>query len=239
MRLAITQPNFLPWLGYFELLDYADVWVSLDNVQLSRGSFVLRNRVRRPDGAVEWVSVSVPKKCPLHTTIKDAPVSNNGLQERIVRRLDDYYRRAPFHELYGPQVAELLTSSANAPGVAALNEGIIHELSSWLGIEYEFYRASDLEPTLQGSPQDKVLSLISHFDPDTYCNLAGGVDAGLYDSAAFAARGVTLEKHAYVHPTYVQHSGGFEPFLSVVDLLFEAGGGALDVIRSGRKWQAV
>jgi hypothetical protein len=54
MRLAITQPNFMPWLGYFELLDYVDVWVSLDNVQLSRGSFVLRNRVRRPDGAVEW-----------------------------------------------------------------------------------------------------------------------------------------------------------------------------------------
>ncbi len=239
MRLAITQPNFLPWLGYFELLEYVDVWVSLDNVQLSRGSFVLRNRVRRPDGAVEWISVSIPKKCPLQTSIKDAPVSSNGWQERVIRRLESYYRRAPFHERFGSRVAELLTSNMDAPGVAALNETIIHELSSWLGIEYEFYSASDLVATLEGSPQEKVFSLISHFDADTYCNFAGGVDAGLYDSAAFAQRGIALERQAYAHPTYPQHSGGFEPFLSIVDLLFEAGGEALEIIRSGRNWQAV
>lgn len=239
MRLAITQPNFMPWLGYFELLDYVDVWVSLDNVQLSRGSFVLRNRVRRPNGAVEWISVNIPKKCPLQTSIKDVPLSSNEWQERIIRRLESYYRLAPFYECFGSRVAELLTSNMDAPGLAALNETIIHELSSWLGIEYEFYRASDLEATLEGSPQEKVLSLISHFDADTYCNFAGGVDAGLYDSAAFALQGVTLERQAYAHPTYPQHAGGFEPFLSIVDLLFEAGGEALEIIRRGRSWQAV
>jgi hypothetical protein len=122
-------------------------------------------------------------------------------------------------------------------GVAALNEAIIHEVSSWLGIEYEFHRASDLEAALEGSPQERVLSLVSHFDADTYCNFAGGVDAGLYDSAAFAERGMTLEKQAYTHPTYPQHSGEFEPFLSIIDLLFETGGGALETIRSGRRWE--
>jgi hypothetical protein len=110
-------------------------------------------------------------------------------------------------------------------------------MSSWLGIEYEFRRASDLEATLEGSPQDKILSLLRHFDADTYCNFAGGVDAGLYDAAAFAQRGVALERQAYDHPTYSQHGGGFEPFLSVVDLLFEAGEEALEIIRSGRRWE--
>jgi hypothetical protein len=122
-------------------------------------------------------------------------------------------------------------------GVAALNEAIIQEVSSWLGIEYEFHRASDLEAALEGSPQERVLSLVSHFDADTYCNFAGGVDAGLYDSAAFAERGMTLEKQAYTHPSYPQHSGEFEPFLSIIDLLFETGGGALETIRSGRRWE--
>lgn len=237
MRLAITQPNFLPWLGYFELLDYVDVWVSLDNVQLSRGSFVLRNRVRRPEGAVEWVSVSIPKKLPLLSSIKDAPISDNGWQGRIVRKLESYYKHAPFRERFGDEVAELLTSNMNAPGLAALNETIIHEVSSWLGIEYEFHRASDLEMTLEGSPQDKVLSLIRHFDADVYCNFAGGVDAGLYDPVAFARKGVSLERQAYVHPSYSQHGGGFEPYLSVVDLLFETGEQALQIIQSGRQWE--
>ena len=237
MRLAITQPNFLPWLGYFELLDYVDVWVSLDNVQLSRGSFVLRNRVRRPDGAVEWISVSIPKKVPLRTSIKDAPISNNGWQERIIRKLESYYRHAPFMEHYGSRVAELLTSNMDAPGVAALNESIIHEVSSWLGIEYEFHRASDLEVTLAGSPQEKVLSLISHFDADVYCNFAGGVDAGLYDSEAFALQGVLLQRQAYAHPTYPQLAAGFEPYLSIADLLFQTGDGALEIIRSDRRWE--
>lgn len=236
MRLAITQPNFLPWLGYFELLDHVDVWVSLDNVQLSRGSFVLRNRVRRPDGAIEWVSVSIPKKLPLQTSIKDAPISKNGWQERIVRKLESYYQRAPFHERFGKRVAELLISNMDASSVANLNETIIRELSSWLGIEYQFHRASDLEVNLQGSPQDKVLSLLSHFNADEYCNSAGGVEAGLYDAAVFASQGVALQKQAYAHPTYSQHGGGFEPYLSVIDLLFETGGEALQIIRSGRRW---
>jgi hypothetical protein len=237
MRIAVTQPSFMPWLGYFELLDYVDIWVSLDNVQLSRGSFVLRNRVRRPDGAVEWISVSIPRKCPLQTSIKDAPVSSNGWQERVIRRIESYYRGAPFYGRFRTRVAELLTSNMDVAGVAALNEAIIHEVSSWLGIEYEFHRASDLEAALEGSPQERVLSLVSHFDADTYCNFAGGVDAGLYDSAAFAERGMTLEKQAYTHPTYPQHSGEFEPFLSIIDLLFETGGGALETIRSGRRWE--
>jgi hypothetical protein len=237
MRLAITQPNFMPWLGYFELLDYVDVWVSLDNVQLSRGSFVLRNRVRRPDGAVEWISVNIPKKSPLQTSIKDVQISSNDWRERIIRRLESYYKRAPFYERFGDRVAELLASNENAPGLASLNEAIIREMSSWLGIEYEFHRASDLEATLEGSPQDKVLSLMRHFEADSYCNFAGGVDAGLYDPAAFALQGVTLERHAYDHPTYPQHGGGFEPFLSIVDLLFETGEEALEVVRSGRRWE--
>lgn len=239
MRLAITQPNFFPWLGYFELLDYVDVWVSLDNVQLSRGSFVLRNRVRRPDGAVEWLSLSIPKKCPLRTSIQEAPISTNGWQDRIIRKLQSYYRNAPFYEQFGDRVAELLSSHADAPGVAALNEIIIHELSSWLGIEYQFHRASDLEPGLQGDPQEKVLSLIRHFDADVYCNFAGGVDEGLYDSAAFARQGVSLQRQAYAHPSYSQHGGGFEPYLSVLDLLFETGDEALGIIRSGRGWEEV
>lgn len=239
MRLAITQPNFMPWLGYFELLDYVDVWVSLDNVQLSRGSFVPRNRVRRPDGELEWISVNIPKKAPLHTTIRDVQISANDWHERIIRRLESYYKRAPFYQRFEAPIAELLSSNTNAPGLAALNENIIREMSSWLGIEYEFHRASDLEPTLEGSPQDKVLSLIQHFEPDSYCNFAGGIDAGLYEPAAFQARGVALERHGYTHPTYPQHSGGFQPYLSVVDLLFEAGDDALEIIRSGRAWRAL
>lgn len=239
MRLAITQPNFLPWLGYFELLDYVDVWVSLDNVQLSRGSFVLRNRVRQPDGEVEWISISIPRKCSLGTSIKDAPVSNNGWQDRIIRRLESYYRNSPFYDHFADRVAALLTTTKELEGVAALNEFIIHEVSSWLGIEYDFYRASDLIETLEGTPQEKVLSLIEKFDADTYCNFAGGIEAGLYDPSAFERAGVSLEKHCYRHPTYPQHGGGFQPYLSIVDLLFETGTNSLEFVRSGRNWERV
>jgi hypothetical protein len=238
MRLAITQPNFLPWLGYFELLDYVDVWVSLDNVQLPRRSFVLRNRVRRPDGVVDWIGVSI-KKCPRSTSIKDAPVASTDWDSRIIRRLDSYYRNAPFYDRFAERVGEILTSNDRPKGVAALNESIVHEVSSWLGIEYEFHRASDLEPDLEGSPQEKILSLIGHFSVDTFCNFARGIEVGLYDPDAFAERGVQLQKHAYVHPTYLQHGGGFEPFLSIIDLLFETGEGALEIIRSGRRWEDV
>jgi len=236
MKIAVTQPNFMPWLGYFELLDHVDIWVSLDNVQLPRRSFVLRNRVRRPDGAADWISLSV-EKCPRETSIVDARLANTDWDHQIVRRLDSYYRNAPFYGRFAERVTELLCSKARAAGVASFNERIIHEVASWLGIKYEFHRASDIEPNLGGSPQEKILSLISHFDVDVYCNFARGIDVGLYDPAAFSERGVQLHKHAYVHPAYPQHGGGFVPFLSIVDLLFETGEGATEVIRSGRRWE--
>ena len=59
MRVAITQPTYLPWLGYFDLLDQVDVWVCLDNVELSRRSVVRRNRVKVGDGKAAWLSVEL------------------------------------------------------------------------------------------------------------------------------------------------------------------------------------
>lgn len=238
MRLAITQPNFMPWLGYFELLDYVDIWVSLDSVQLPRRSFVLRNRVRRPDGVADWISLSV-EKCPRETSIANARVACTDWDRQVVRRLASYYRNAPFYSRFAARVGELLTSATRPSGVAAFNESIINEMASWLGIRYEFHRASEIEPNLEGSPQEKILSLLGHFDVDVYCNFARGIEAGLYDPDAFSQRGIQLRKHAYVHPTYSQHGGGFEPFLSVVDLLFETGEQAIEIIRSGRRWEDV
>jgi hypothetical protein len=63
------------------------------------------------------------------------------------------------------------------------------------------------------------------------------VDAGLYDSEAFALQGVLLQRQAYAHPIYPQLAAGFEPYLSIADLLFQTGDGALEIIRSGRRWE--
>lgn len=236
MRVAITQPNFLPWLGYFDLLDRVDVWVSLDNVQRSKQSFSTRNRIKLKGGGTKWLSVGL-RKVALDTTLAQAPLLAGNWPARHVASIEDNYRAAPFVDAHRDWLRDLLRPRDDESMLAVYNERIVRELANVLGIHFECYRASDLEPSLSGSPQQKVFALLDHFEASEFLNFQGGVEMGLYDGQAFAARGTRLFKHAYRHPQYQQLGDDFVSYLSVVDLLLNEGPRALEVIRSGSNWE--
>lgn len=233
MRVAITQPNFLPWLGYFDLLDQVDVWVSLDNVQRSKQSFASRNRIKLKSGSPRWLSVPLVKS-PLDTTLLDQRIGQGDWVQRHIQIIDDNYQKAPHRDRYQAVWPELLGNAETS--LSRYNEHVIRELSGILGLEFDFYRASELEPTLRGTPQEKVLSILSYFEATEFLNFQRGVEMGLYDSRSFQERGLKLLKQDYEHPTYEQLGETFVSHLSIVDLVLCEGPRALDVIRSGSRW---
>lgn len=234
MRIAVTQPNFLPWLGYFDLLDQVDLWVSLDNVQLTRRSFVVRNRMKLLDGRTRWLSVSL-ERTPRGTNICEARLAKSSWAKEIANALYENYRRAPYARDYLDRLCDLLQPQSKDLNLARYNERLISGLCHMLDLPLAMRTASSLEPALIGKPQDKILALLRHFPTSCFYNFQTGVEAGLYDSGQLREQGIVLMKQEYRHPTYGQ-TADFVSHLSVVDLLLREGPRSMEVIRRGSRW---
>ena len=240
MKIAITQPNYLPWLGYFALLDRIDLFVSLDNVQLVKRSFIVRNRVKRPDGEAAWLSLEV-QKSDRSTLLRDARLASSGWAAEHLDRLAAYYRDAPCAARYLPRLQKILPPAAGETTVSLYNERLLVSLCELMGIEHRWIRASALVPDVSGTAQEKILALCHALgEPrlELY-NFARGVEIGLYDGEVFRTEGIRLVKQAYEHPTYRQSGSSFLAYLSVVDLILNEGPAALEILRAGDRWEAV
>jgi hypothetical protein len=235
VRVAVTQPNFLPWLGYFDLLDAADLWVSLDNVQLTRRSFVVRNRVRLLDGRQRWLTVALVASSR-DVTIAKARLASGDWWRGLWNVIAANYRHCPLYPRYADWLQDLLRPRDDEVVLARYNERIIAELAAELQIRYEFARSSDIAPVLEGSAQEKILTVLSSLPVTQYLNFARGVDVGLYDPTAFAERGIQLLKQDYQHPHYAQGDGEFASHLSVVDALLHLGPRTTPALRTGSRW---
>ena len=215
--VVINQPTYLPWLGYFEQIARADVFVFLDSVQFSRQSWQCRNRLEGPvNGETPWLNVPVARQ-PLSTVIRDvriAPERADWAQlhlDAITARLGC----APFFREMLAAVESVLRSSPTH--LAELNITLIRAIASRLGLEPQFLRSSTLPVT--GTKAELVLNLLKHVGGTDYYAAAG---SAIYLEAArpdFAAAGVELSYQHWEHPHYEQGDGAFVSHLSVVDAL--------------------
>ncbi|MEZ5333281.1 MAG: WbqC family protein [Thermoanaerobaculia bacterium] len=241
MRLAVTQPAYLPWLGYFDLLDRADHWVSFDTPDLSSGGFTRRNRIRLRDGRRRWLTVPIEGRSR-STPIHRAHLANGPWWESHVNVIAANYSRAPHWEELGTWLRDLLRPRSDETVLSRFNERVVIELAAYLGIAVELHRASDLRENADAaaSAQEKILSLCRSFpEAEEYLNAAGGVAAGLYDPRAFSAAGLALTVQEYDHPVYPQGEGPFTPYLSVVDCILWNGTDTLGILRSGSGWRTL
>jgi len=237
MKVAITQPNFIPWLGYFDLLDTVDLWVSYDNVGLSKGSFVYRNRIKLKNGKKKWITVHL-KRYAMNTPLNRVVLAHDGWWDAALRSLEDNYRDAPYYEDVMRRLGLLLPPRPGENVLSLYNHRLVLELRKTMGIRCESMFSSDLSNDLQGSAHEKVMTILKEVGATEFYNFANGIEAGLYDLNEFRENGVKVFKQDYAHPEYPQSSGNFVPYLSAVDLLFNVAS-PLSVIRHGRNWTRV
>jgi hypothetical protein len=235
MKVAITQANYLPWLGFFELLDKVDLWVSLDNVQLSRRSYIVRNKVKRPGCEASWISLKV-QKAPRETHIIEAQLMA-GFVELHLNKFEQCYK----HAAYFDETMAFFQSTlplGNEQNVASYNRRIISTICDYIGIELKVVSSVDLEVPLSGTAEDKIIGLSHCVKAKEFYNFQMGIENKLYSAERFSQEGIKLYKQSYMHPEYSQNDDHFEAYLSVVDLLFHQGKSkALGIIQQGRHWQ--
>jgi len=219
--VAIHQPNFFPWLGYFDKLARADVFVVLDDAQFPKTGGTWTNRVSvRVNGAA--LRVTAPVRRPAHgvAMIKDIEVDDTkGWRANLAKTLAQAYARAPAYREVWPVIEPLIHHPAASIG--AFNLQAIRALCGVLGLDPgKLVESSTLGVTSTATA--RLIELVAAVGGGAY--LCGGGSAGYQEDDKFDAAGLALHYQAFAHPTYPQHGGGaFVPGLSILDALFELG----------------
>lgn len=219
MIAAIHQPNFFPWLGYFNKIARCDVFVVLDDAQYQKTGSSWSNRVRLLiSGEARWVTAPVVRPAHGAAAIRELVWASQPWREKLLRQLELNYRRAPCFEEAMQVLAPLIGSPE--PHVSAYNLHAITTLKTLLELPARVVLASDFD--LATTANERLIQLVERVGCDTY--LAGGGAEGYQDDSQFEAAGLKVKSQAFVHPCYPQHgSREFVTGLSIVDALMNCG----------------
>jgi hypothetical protein len=225
MRVAIHQPNFMPWLGLFNKLAMVDRFVVYDHVQAMGGSsWLTRNRIL-VQGEARWLTMPIVRSGTGLPPVNEVRVQwESRLVGKQLRTLEQEYGAHPhFDEVFG-LVTELY--GERPPLIAQLNEAFIRRVATRLGLAVEFVSSTELcarEPRLRAlSGSELVLATCQAAGGDEYVCGEGGV--GYIDPPAFEAAGVAFWWQRYAPPEYPQRRArSFVSHLSVLDALCNVG----------------
>lgn len=227
---VIMQPSYLPWSGYFDLMDQADVFVLLDTVQFAKRSWQQRNRVKSGQGEL-MLTVPVRTKGRFAQRIADVEIdTERDFVDTHARGVRLAYARAPYADRYlAPWEAILRRGHTR---LADLNTDLILWFRDTLGLRTPVVRTSSL-PETSCKKTELLVDTCRAVGADSYLSPAGS-RAYIDGHDLFAANGIALRYQAYRAPQYRQLHGEFIPSLSVLDLLLNEGDQSLAIIRSGR-----
>lgn len=225
MIVAVHQPQYFPWLGYFDKIDRADLFVILDTVQYKKNEFQNRNRIKTAQG---WQWITVPVRYRFPQLIHEVPINNDvNWRHKHRQALISNYARAPHFEAHLPFFNDLFEKEWDR--LVDLNVRTVLGLMEILSIATPVQRAADFD--LTDDPTGRLVDICIQAAANTYLSGAGGQD--YLDLDQFEAAGIRVLFQDYGHPEYPQIFGTFEPYMSAIDLLFNCGADSLNILRSG------
>lgn len=218
MKIAIMQPYFFPYLGYFDLLHSVDVFLVYDTVQYIRRGWIHRNRILHQSGK-GWQYIIVPtENSSQKTPILDICILDEDLwKNRLHSQLLHYNNVAPYADETINFVKDSL--AVNEKRISRLNVSILSRCASLLKLNFEYRFCSELGLELDWThtAEERILDLCEFLGAKEYVNLPGGVD--LYQPEEFKRRNIKLTFRNL--PAFAYDTGryAFEPNLSIIDLL--------------------
>ncbi len=221
------QPTYLPWIGYFGLIDTSDIFVFYDDVQFEPRSWQQRNRIRI--AGVE-TTLSVPVFQHRAQTIKDVRICNDrDWRNNHWARISQSYSRAAYFKSYEGEVKKIYEKSWDQ--LCQLNIYNIKLFCELLGLRKPIFTNSSELSNITGHKTDRLLSVLERINASEFITVPGTRD--YLEIAKFRERNIKLYWYEFQHPVYPQVGDNFIPYLSAVDLLFNTGSQAINYIRKG------
>lgn len=224
--ICIHQPDFLPYLGFFDRLLLCDTFVILDNVQFLRRGWHHRDQIKTAQG-VHWLTVPVQKKHRYHQLINETKIEyQTAWKHKHLALIEASYRKAEGFAPYFDELERIYQGSFEF--LIELNMALLEWLWAVLDLSIEVVWASSLSVTQTGSL--RLAEIVEQLSGTTY--LSGTGARAYLDETVFEAHGISVQWQEFHHPLYPQLHGEFLPNLSILDCLLNCGKQTTRVLRN-------
>lgn len=214
MKLAIMQPYFFPYIGYFQLIQHVDKFIIYDDVNYIKKGWINRNRILI-NGAPGLISIPL-KKASQNKLIKDTELSDDhSWKNKFEKTLESAYRKAPFFSIIFPEVQEIINRDYDS--IAELNLATIRFVCQYLDIGTELVASSTRYGNAHMKAQHRILDICLQEGAGTYINPVGGME--IYDNDLFECHRIQLFFLKSIPTPYRQFGPEFQPYLSMLDCL--------------------
>lgn len=213
MRVAIMQPYFFPYIGYFQLIQSVDQFIVYDNIKYTKKGWINRNRMLQNGKDVMF---SLPLESDSdYLDVRERELAADFNRDKLLNQIRGAYRRAPYFAQTFPLV-EQITRYDDANLFRFLYNSIVRTCEH-LGIMTEIKISSDIAIDHSLKNQDKVLALCAAIGADIYVNAIGGTE--LYAKEDFSSKGIELKFIRSKPFEYAQFGDEFVPWLSIIDVM--------------------
>lgn len=213
MILGIMQPYFMPYIGYFQLLNAVDKYVIYDNAKYTKKGWINRNRILQ-NNKDTLISISVEKDSD-YLDIKDRCVADSFDKKKLINQIRESYRKAPYFEQVIPIVEDIINYEEKNLFLYIYNS--IKEVCKYLNIHTEIIISSTIDVDQTFAGQDRVIAICKTLGAKDYYNAIGGQE--LYHPNDFEKEGVSLRFLSSNLVAYKQFNNNFIPWLSIIDVM--------------------
>ena len=218
MKIAIMQPTFLPWIGYFSMMNFVDTFVLLDDVQFDKRSWQQRNRILSSTGPL-WITIPIITKNLSKQKINEARILyEKDFVKSMIKTIESNYVKARYFEDYSDEIFKIFKTRPQKLSTLTIN--LILLIKDFLDIKTNIILSSEIKAE---GKKDKLLANISEqLQAKVYVSPPSS-SRYLDESDEFKKKKIKVEYFQFQHPVYSQMYEKFEPHMSVIDLLFNCG----------------
>jgi hypothetical protein len=216
--VAIVQSNYIPWKGYFDIINQVDEFILYDDRQYTRRDWRNRNLIKTPNGLL-WLTIPVRVKGRYEQRIDETTISDPEWAQRHWKSISHAYASAPYFDHLRDEFAALYAASIEEH-LSAVNKRFLEAICRMLGIRTRLSWSSDYNAV--GDRTERLVSLCRLAGAQEY--LSGPAARSYIDEERFQEAGIALSYIYYSgYPEYPQLHGAFEHGVSIIDLLFNVG----------------
>lgn len=213
MKIGIMQPYFLPYIGYFQLLNTVDKYVIYDNIQYTKKGWINRNRILQ-NGKDLLISIPLEKESD-YLDVKERFISEGFDRKKLLNQIRESYRKAPYVETVMPVMEGIINYDDRNLFDFIFNS--VEEICRYLNINTEIIVSSTLNIDHSLKGQDKVIAISKELGATDYYNAIGGQE--LYNSDDFKKEDINLHFLSSNPIEYKQFNNDFVPWLSILDVM--------------------
>lgn len=227
MKVAISQSNYIPWKGYFDVINMVDHFVLYDDMQYTKRDWRNRNKIKTPQGT-QWLSIGVEVKGKYFQKINETRINDLSWKEKHWKSISQNYAKSTYFNDY-KEIFMKLYAGMDEEYLSIVNYRFIAEINKILGIDTPVSWSSDYD--LAEDRNERLLNICLELGADEY--ISGPAAKDYMDTKMFHDKGVKVTWMDYSgYPEYNQLYPPFEHSVTVLDLIFNEGPDAVKYMKS-------